>query len=210
MDNGGAGNGRLLVFGGLGCGGAGGSCSQSGLLDFLAGRPSAGAQLLDDLWYLDLQELSQDCVMTGDCQTFLPWTKVSEAVLAAARLRLIGRQVDVAGSKPSARFAGAVTIDVSDNELYLFVSCRGGEGGRINTQQCGGLGQEEEEANGSGRETEASLQGGVSYESGSFTELNDLNEFPLADPFYKFCSATGQGLTRAVAGVTSKIYLQCQ
>uniref|UniRef100_A0A7S0H9N7 Uncharacterized protein n=1 Tax=Hanusia phi TaxID=3032 RepID=A0A7S0H9N7_9CRYP len=155
MDNGGAGNGRLLVFGGLGCGGAGGSCSQSGLLDFLAGRPSAGAQLLDDLWYLDLQELSQDCVMTGDCQTFLPWTKV-----------------DVAGSKPSARFAGAVTIDVSDNELYLF--------------------------------------GGVSYESGSFTELNDLNEFPLADPFYKFCSATGQGLTRAVAGVTSKIYLQCQ
>ena len=48
MDNEGGANGKLLVFGGMGCQNQ--ECGQSGFQDFLAGRSSSSSVLYDDLW----------------------------------------------------------------------------------------------------------------------------------------------------------------
>ena len=53
-------------------------------------------------------------------------------------------------------------------------------------------------------------QGGASYsKSKGFFELGSLYKFRLRDPFYKKCSATGAGLTAAIAGVETEFLLQC-
>ena len=40
--------------------------------------------------------------------------------------------------------------------------------------------------------------------------LSDIFIFQLRDPYYKYCSATGAGLFKTVAGVSSQFYLQCR
>ena len=43
-----------------------------------------------------------------------------------------------------------------------------------------------------------------------FQVLSDIFIFQLRDPYYKFCSATGGGLCKTVAGVSTQFYLQCR
>jgi len=55
------------------------------------------------------------------------------------------------------------------------------------------------------------VTGGASYNSDSgYTELDELFVFRLRDAFYKKCSATGEGLRSAIAGVPANFYVQCQ
>ena len=97
------------------------------------------------------------------------------------------RQVDVPGSRPSGRFGAGIELDLTNYYLYIIVSafalfC-------INN----------------------SMQGGTGYTSGTgFVNYGDLYVFQLTDAFYKSCSATGQALTSALAGVNTVFYLQCQ
>ena len=98
-------------------------------------------------------------------------------------------QVDVPGSRPSGRFGAGIELDLTNYYLYIIVSlCE--------------LARR--------RKTE-SEQGGTGYTSGvGFVDYGDLYVFQLTDAFYKRCSATGQALTSAIAGVNAIFYLQCQ
>ena len=101
-DNIGNSNGKLLVFGGM-SGSAGASTSML-LTRFLL----ASLIPLDDLWYIDLDPLYEDCLKEAFWCERLTWVKV-----------------DVPGKTPSPRWGAGMVLDTSDN-LYIMVSvCRG-------------------------------------------------------------------------------------
>lgn len=54
--------------------------------------------------------------------------------------------------------------------------------------------------------------GGSSFDARSreYSVLSDIYIFQLTDPYYKYCSATGQGLLATRAGVLTPFYIQCR
>jgi hypothetical protein len=101
-------NGKLLVFGGMACpdANAGTSCSNNPVRTFLDNNVDAktAPTALNDLWYLNLNLLDEDCVKQGWCSNQLTWV-----------------QIDVPGSKPMKRWGAGLVIDNLDN---LFVTVR--------------------------------------------------------------------------------------
>jgi len=99
-------NGKLVVFGGMACPGAspGESCSNNPIKVFLDNNVDAKAAptALNDLWYLDLNLLDEDCVKEAWCYVQLTWV-----------------QIEVPGSKPTKRWGAGLVIDNLDN---LFVT----------------------------------------------------------------------------------------
>mmetsp|Transcript_20992 Transcript_20992/g.47350 ORF Transcript_20992/g.47350 Transcript_20992/m.47350 type:complete len:1186 (+) Transcript_20992:160-3717(+) len=152
MDNKGSSNGYLLLFGGV----TGvGTTYTSPLLSYLKRSRQLPVTALNDLWYLDLEGLKQECLMQGTCTSVLPW-----------------KLIEVPGNRPSPRWGAAMSLD---SFATLFVT------------------------------------GGATYDTTmGYSELDDLFVFRLRDAFFKKCSATGEGLRSAVAGVPATFYIQCQ
>jgi len=152
LDNKGSSNGYLLMFGGLT---GSGTSYPSPLMSYLRRSRQQSVTALNDLWYLDLSGLSQDCLMKGVCGTVLPW-----------------KLIEVPGTRPTPRWGAGMSLD---SFATLFVT------------------------------------GGATYSSTKgYSELDELFTFRLRDAFYKKCSATGEGLRSAIAGVPSKFLIQCQ
>jgi len=91
-------NGKLLMFGGLA---AGPGMTKSVGRAYLEGNTQADLVPLSDLWYLDLEPLTIECVSGVQPCTMLNWI-----------------QVDVPGEKPMGRWGPGMVLDPSDN-LYI-------------------------------------------------------------------------------------------
>jgi hypothetical protein len=99
IDNSGSNNGRLLMFGGM----SASYSSSSPLLQYLERSTSSDIVSMDDLWYLDLEPVTQSCAQDGVCE-LLTWVKV-----------------DVPGQKPPGRWGAGLVADAFDN-LFIMVS----------------------------------------------------------------------------------------
>lgn len=95
MGNTGGSNGKLLMFGGMGVG----TDTISPFRSYLEGG-QVDLQAFNDLWFLDLTDLTEECIKGGECEP-LPW-----------------EQVDVLGNKPRGRWGAGLMLDPSDN-LYV-------------------------------------------------------------------------------------------
>jgi len=96
MSNVGSNSGKLLVFGGLSTEGI-----TSPALKFLNRESSSELVALNDLWYIDLNPLTEDCLREGYCDERLQWVKI-----------------DVPGQAPAGRWGAGMVLDASDN-LYV-------------------------------------------------------------------------------------------
>jgi len=97
MGNSGGETGRLLVFGGFG-----GPEYRHGMFGYLEQASSASSvEVFHDLWYLDMAELEEDCVLEGLCGKTLYW-----------------HLVDVTGARPGTGFGAGTLLDGSAN-LYI-------------------------------------------------------------------------------------------
>jgi len=94
-----------MMYGGVG----GGSEDPSSALYYKHGMKSyldktegiTNVKVFDDLWYLDLAELDEACVIDAACSKSLRW-----------------HRVDVTGSRPGSGFGAGVLLDPSEN-LYI-------------------------------------------------------------------------------------------
>lgn len=100
LDNVGSNNGKLLVFGGMTSTG-----KSSPMWTYLNRFTSSELVSLDDLWYLDLNSLDEDCVKDAIC-----WdTDI-----------LVWKKIDVPGQSPTTRWGAGMLLD-SANNLYVTV-----------------------------------------------------------------------------------------
>eukprot|EP00961_Rhodomonas_salina_P021446 287938-Rhodomonas_salina.3 len=74
---------------------------SSPLLRYLEGT-SEGLIALDDLWFLDLTELTSECVRDGVCGTVFVWTKIVPS-----------------GSGPAGRFGAGTVYDDGSGRLFV-------------------------------------------------------------------------------------------
>ena len=99
-------NGKLIVYGGMGCPASVG-CISSPVGQFLSEGTGISTPIsLDDLWYLELSDVDHECAKAGQC---------SENLLETRWV-----QVEIPGNKPMSRWGASLIIDTS-NQLYLTV-----------------------------------------------------------------------------------------
>ena len=101
MSNDASGNGRLLMFGGLGAITAQGSTGSVGRAYLEGSSTSDAVVALSDLWYLDMTPLTLDCVLGEEACEALQWTLV-----------------DVSAPLTPGRWGAGMVLDPSDN-LYI-------------------------------------------------------------------------------------------